>query len=98
ASLQQALTKLDGEVHAEIHFQPFELNPQMAAEGEDVGEHIAKKYGMSQGSWRRTRRACASAGPRWALLSTWISAGASTTRSMRTACCTGPSSRAVSWR
>lgn len=48
ASLQQALGRLDGEVSAEIHFQPFELNPQMAAEGEDVGEHIAKKYGMSQ--------------------------------------------------
>ncbi|WP_158880527.1 DsbA family oxidoreductase [Rhodanobacter sp. L36] len=48
ASLQQALAKLDGEVQAEIHFQPFELNPQMAPEGEDVGEHIAKKYGMSQ--------------------------------------------------
>ncbi|HEY0199985.1 MAG TPA: DsbA family oxidoreductase [Rhodanobacter sp.] len=47
ASLQQALAKLDGEVSAEIHFQPFELNPQMAPEGEDVGEHIAKKYGMS---------------------------------------------------
>jgi predicted DsbA family dithiol-disulfide isomerase len=47
ASLQQALAKLDGEVAAEIHFQPFELNPQMAPEGEDVGEHIAKKYGMS---------------------------------------------------
>jgi predicted DsbA family dithiol-disulfide isomerase len=47
ASLQQALQKLDGEVQAEIHFQPFELNPQMAPEGEDVGEHIAKKYGMS---------------------------------------------------
>jgi predicted DsbA family dithiol-disulfide isomerase len=47
ASLQQALNKLDGEVQAEIHFQPFELNPQMVAEGEDVGEHIAKKYGMS---------------------------------------------------
>ena len=48
ASLQQALAKLEGEVQAEIHFQPFELNPQMAPEGEDVGEHIAKKYGMSQ--------------------------------------------------
>ncbi len=47
ASLQQALAKLDGAVTAEIHFQPFELNPQMPPEGEDVGEHIAKKYGMS---------------------------------------------------
>jgi predicted DsbA family dithiol-disulfide isomerase len=44
ASLQQALAKLDGEVRAEIHLQPFELNPQMAAEGEDAGEHIMRKY------------------------------------------------------
>jgi predicted DsbA family dithiol-disulfide isomerase len=47
ASLERALDALQGEVRAEIHFQPFELNPQMDAAGEDVGEHIAKKYGMS---------------------------------------------------
>ncbi|EIM02717.1 disulfide bond formation protein DsbA [Rhodanobacter thiooxydans] len=47
ASLQQALAKLDGEISAEIHFQPFELNPQMAAEGEDAVEHLVHKYGSS---------------------------------------------------
>lgn len=47
ASLQQALTKLDGEVAAEIHFQPFELNPQMAPEGEDATEHLVQKYGST---------------------------------------------------
>ena len=47
ASLERALDALQGEVRAEIHFQPFELNPQMDAAGEDVGEHIAKKYGMT---------------------------------------------------
>ncbi|MDR3388216.1 MAG: DsbA family oxidoreductase [Rudaea sp.] len=46
-ALEQALEKLDGKVSAEIHFQPFELNPQMAAEGEDVAEHIRKKYGST---------------------------------------------------
>lgn len=46
-SLEQALAQLHGQVEANIHFQPFELNPQMPPEGEDVGEHIAKKYGMS---------------------------------------------------
>lgn len=46
ASLQQALARLDGEVRAEIHLQPFELNPQMTAEGEDAGEHIMRKYGI----------------------------------------------------
>jgi predicted DsbA family dithiol-disulfide isomerase len=47
ASLERALDALQGEVRAEIHFQPFELNPQMTREGEDVGEHITKKYGMT---------------------------------------------------
>jgi len=47
ASLQQALGKLEGEVSAEIHFQPFELNPQMVPEGEDATDHIARKYGSS---------------------------------------------------
>jgi predicted DsbA family dithiol-disulfide isomerase len=47
ASLQQALATLDGEVSAEIHFQPFELNPQMAPEGEDSTEHLVRKYGSS---------------------------------------------------
>lgn len=48
ASLERALDALQGEVRAEIHFQPFELNPQMAPEGEDVGEHLMKKYGMTR--------------------------------------------------
>jgi predicted DsbA family dithiol-disulfide isomerase len=47
ASLQQALTRLQDEVTAEIHFQPFELNPQMAAEGEDSTEHLVRKYGST---------------------------------------------------
>jgi len=47
ASLQRALAKLDGEISAQIHFQPFELNPQMAPEGEDSTEHVARKYGSS---------------------------------------------------
>ena len=46
-SLQQALVRLDGEVAAELQFQPFELNPQMAPEGENVGEHLAHKYGST---------------------------------------------------
>lgn len=44
ASLQQALLKLDDNVQAEIHLQPFELNPGLAYEGEDAGEHIMRKY------------------------------------------------------
>ncbi len=32
---------------AEIHLQPFELNPDMAPEGENTAEHVAKKYGST---------------------------------------------------
>jgi len=46
-SLNLALDKLRGEIAADIHFQPFELNPQMVAEGENVVEHIAHKYGST---------------------------------------------------
>ena len=46
-SLEQALGHLDGEVTTELHFRPFELNPQMAPEGEDVAEHLARKYGST---------------------------------------------------
>lgn len=54
-SLEQALARLEGEVQAELHFQPFELNPQMTPEGEDVGEHIAKKYGMTAAQMAQNR-------------------------------------------
>jgi predicted DsbA family dithiol-disulfide isomerase len=57
ASLQQALAKLDGEVHAEIHLQPFELNPQLAPEGEDAGEHIMRKYGIGEAQMETNRAA-----------------------------------------
>jgi predicted DsbA family dithiol-disulfide isomerase len=46
-ALEQALGRLDGKVSAEIHFQPFELNPNMPAEGQDIAEHIRQKYGST---------------------------------------------------
>jgi predicted DsbA family dithiol-disulfide isomerase len=56
-SLEAALAKLDGEVTADIHFQPFELNPDMALEGEDILEHIAKKYGSTPDQMAGSREA-----------------------------------------
>ena len=47
ASLEQALQRLQGEVEAEIHFQPFELDPNMPAGGMDVADNLKRKYGMS---------------------------------------------------
>ena len=48
AALEQALARIGDEVRVEIHFQPFELNPQMPAEGEGIGEHLQEKYGLSE--------------------------------------------------
>jgi predicted DsbA family dithiol-disulfide isomerase len=56
-SLEQALAKLDGTVQAEIHFQPFELNVNMPPEGEDIGEHIARKYGSTPEQMAQSREA-----------------------------------------
>ena len=44
-SLEAAIANAADVVTAQIHFRPFELNPGMAAEGENVAEHIARKYG-----------------------------------------------------
>ena len=50
-ALDQALANINADVKAditaEIHFQPFELNPQMPPEGQDITEHITQKYGIS---------------------------------------------------
>lgn len=43
--LQRALREAGDGVEAQIVFHPFELNPHMAAEGENITEHIQKKYG-----------------------------------------------------
>lgn len=46
--LTTALERLKAEgITAEIAFRPFELNPQMAPEGETITEHVGKKYGST---------------------------------------------------
>ena len=39
---------MQGEVEADIHFQPFELDQNMPAEGMDVAENLKRKYGMDE--------------------------------------------------
>ena len=48
-SLEAAMARVGEDLQVELHFQPFELNPQMPAEGEDAVEHLARKYGISAG-------------------------------------------------
>lgn len=45
ASLQLALSNLSETVDAQVAAHPFELNPQMGPEGENIVDYIGKKYG-----------------------------------------------------
>jgi predicted DsbA family dithiol-disulfide isomerase len=54
-SLETALESLKGDVAVDLHFQPFELNPQMSADGQDIVEHIAQKYGSTPTDIERNR-------------------------------------------
>jgi predicted DsbA family dithiol-disulfide isomerase len=56
-SLEQALRNLEGEVEARIELQPFELNPHMGAEGQDITEHLTQKYGATPAQLEVTREA-----------------------------------------
>ena len=47
ASLQTALDRVGPGVQVDIRFQPFELNPHMAPQGEDTTEHLSRKYGST---------------------------------------------------
>ncbi|TFH77917.1 DsbA family oxidoreductase [Pseudomonas kribbensis] len=53
--LLRALEILRDEVQAEIRFQPFELNPKMGAEGQNIGEHIQEKYGSTPEQSQKNR-------------------------------------------
>ena len=57
ASLQQALKNSADAVQATLHFQPFELNPDMPPGGEDVNEHLARKYGGTPEQFEQNRAA-----------------------------------------
>lgn len=56
-SLETALGRVGEEVSADLHFQPFELNPGMGPEGQDIVEHITEKYGASAEQQAQTREA-----------------------------------------
>jgi predicted DsbA family dithiol-disulfide isomerase len=47
ASLDRALAKVNGDIQAHVHVEPFELNPDMAAEGTETVPYLARKYGRT---------------------------------------------------
>lgn len=54
-SLERALDNMSKDVSAHIHFQPFELNPDMPAGGQDIVEHLTQKYGSTAEQIERTQ-------------------------------------------
>jgi predicted DsbA family dithiol-disulfide isomerase len=55
ASLEQAIARVGDLVAVELHVQPFELNPDMAPEGESIAEHLGRKYGLSSAQLQQNR-------------------------------------------
>lgn len=56
-SLQLALARLGDEVDATIALHPFELNPQMGPDGENIVEYLGKKYGRTPEQIEETQAA-----------------------------------------
>lgn len=51
--LERALSETG--LRADVHWHPFELNPQMPEEGEDLLLHVAAKYGATPEDSRKAR-------------------------------------------
>jgi predicted DsbA family dithiol-disulfide isomerase len=62
AALEQALVEVQDEVRADIHVQPFELNPTMPAGGQDITEHLTQKYGSTPDQQAQIRATIAQRG------------------------------------
>ncbi|MDN3666812.1 DsbA family oxidoreductase [Algibacter miyuki] len=60
--LEKAILELGVEDQIEIEWQPFELNPQMPIEGQNVQEHIAEKYGSTLEQQKASQENMAEAG------------------------------------
>jgi predicted DsbA family dithiol-disulfide isomerase len=58
--LQVALERVSGLLQADVLFQPFELNPNMPAEGQNMAEHVAEKFGSSAAESQAARTLIAS--------------------------------------
>lgn len=53
--LSRALAELEGEIEAEVRWRPFELNPDMPAEGTDQQAYLRHKSGRSEAELREMR-------------------------------------------
>jgi predicted DsbA family dithiol-disulfide isomerase len=60
--LEKAIADLDIKDQIDISWHPFELNPNMPAEGQNVQEHIAEKYGASLEQQKKSQEQMVNAG------------------------------------
>jgi predicted DsbA family dithiol-disulfide isomerase len=56
-ALQVALKEVAPDITATIEWQPFELNPQMPPEGQEINEHLTQKYQISEQQAEQNRDA-----------------------------------------
>lgn len=63
-ALEKAIQGLPEDVNAEIHFKPFELNPELPVEGQNAVEHIRQKYGSSAADIAKSQDSIRSGGIR----------------------------------
>ena len=56
-SLERALERVRPDVTAELHLQPFELNPTLPPEGVDLVEYVRGKYGLGPDQIARNQAA-----------------------------------------
>ena len=59
---QRALSEREERIALELHWHAFELNPQMPAEGQNLREHLAGKYGTTPEQSRKARERLTSLG------------------------------------
>jgi predicted DsbA family dithiol-disulfide isomerase len=53
-ALEKAIENIGPALKTEIHFQPFQLNPTMPPEGQDITEHLTQKYGSTAAQQEQT--------------------------------------------
>lgn len=56
ARLQRALAELTDEVEVELHWRPFELNPDPALQPEPILPALCRKYGMAEAEMRANQQ------------------------------------------
>ncbi|EAQ96621.2 putative dithiol-disulfide isomerase involved in polyketide biosynthesis [Congregibacter litoralis KT71] len=59
---EKALAALPGRFDVAVHWRPFELNPNMPPEGQDLREHITQKYGSTAEQSQQARSRLSSIG------------------------------------